>query len=491
MGVWILLAALSGAAPAGEFPGTGTNSTAGGASVLDAESGVGSWIWDEETHGRQECHFWRTFEIPAGATVRQARLRITAHNSYHLLLDNHEVGWGSNWRSLIEYDLSLLLKPGTHVLAVIGFNDFNSTGVFLGGVLLGLRVELTDGRVIEIASDQSWLVVPNDERGWEKKIRPSPKWRAARVVAAVGKAPWGERSSRTIFHAPILHPVTAHYWQSGWFQITLASLCAAVILVCLYLASRLLLQSQAQLVVQRERARIARDIHDDLTGGLTQLVLLGETTRNDLPDRSETRAQVGQICDETRGLLRAMNEVVWLINSQRDTLRDFASYICKCAETFLAPTPIRCRFDIEQELPATACDVGIRRNLLLGVKEALHNVVRHAQAKEVFLRIHRRGQEIVVSVEDDGRGFDPASADRERNGLSNMMRRAAEAGGVCRILSRPGAGCRVEFQVPLAHPRRYLEWLSRHWGSWGREAGWPAAPPGESVSTASKTPTSA
>src|ERR1035437_10934596 len=64
MGVWLLLAALSGAAPAGEFPGTGTNSTAGGASVLDAEFGVGSWIWDEEGHERREVHFWRTFEIP-------------------------------------------------------------------------------------------------------------------------------------------------------------------------------------------------------------------------------------------------------------------------------------------------------------------------------------------------------------------------------------------------------------------------------------------
>jgi signal transduction histidine kinase len=481
-----LLIVLSGAAPAGEVSGLVTNSAAGGVSVLDPKFGLGSWIWDEETHDLQECHFWRTFEIPAGATVKQARLRITADNFNHVFLDGQEIGWGSDWYSLIEYDLSLLLQPGTHALAVIGFNDFEAAGV-----ILGLRVELMDGRVIEIASDQSWRVVPNGERGWEKKTRPSPEWRSAKVVGAFGSAPWTEDSSRTIFHAPILQPVTTHFWQSGWFQITLASLCAAVMLVCLYLASRLLLQSQAQLVVQRERARIARDIHDDLTGGLTQLVLLGETTRNDLPDRSETRAQVGQICDETRGLLRAMNEVVWLINSQRDTLRDFASYVCKCAETFLAPTPIRCRFDIEQELPATACDVGIRRNLLLGVKEALHNVVRHAQAKEVFLRIHRRGQEIVVSVEDDGRGFDPASADRERNGLSNMMRRAAEAGGVCRILSRPGAGCRVEFQVPLAHPRRYLEWLSRHWGSRGHEAGWPAAQPGKSVSTASKTPTSA
>ena len=71
------------------------------------------------------------------------------------------------------------------------------------------------------------------------------------------------------------------------------------------------------------------------------------------------------------------------------------------------------------------------------------------------MRIHREGHRVKVCIEDDGRGFDPASADRERNGLQNMVRRAAEAGGECSIISLPGAGCRVQFNVPLAGPRRY------------------------------------
>src|ERR1035437_8256528 len=78
IGVWLLLIVLSGVAPAGEVSGLVTNSAAGGSSVLDPKFGLGSWIWDEETHDLQKCHFWRTFEIPAGTTVKQARLRITA-----------------------------------------------------------------------------------------------------------------------------------------------------------------------------------------------------------------------------------------------------------------------------------------------------------------------------------------------------------------------------------------------------------------------------
>ena len=157
-----------------------------------------------------------------------------------------------------------------------------------------------------------------------------------------------------------------------------------------------------------------------------------------------------------------MNETIWVVNSQRDTLRDFASYVCKYAETFLQSTPMRCRFDVEPDLPATPCDVGVRRNLFLAVKEALNNALRHSGASEVFVRIHREGPGVVVCIEDDGRGFDPAAADRERNGLQNMIQRAAEAGGECSVTSMPGAGCRVQFKVPLAGPRRHpLNWLAR------------------------------
>jgi signal transduction histidine kinase len=232
--------------------------------------------------------------------------------------------------------------------------------------------------------------------------------------------------------------------------------------VCLFLMGKLMVQSQAQQVVRRERARIARDIHDDLGAGLTQLVLMGETLQSEAPPSSETRLQLGQVCEKTRGLLGAINETVWAINSQRDTLRDLASYLCKYAEAFFQPTPIRCRFDIEPEMPAIPCDVGVRRNLFLAVKEALNNVLRHSRATEVFLRIQRRGREVIVTVEDNGIGFDLASANAERNGLRNMTERAAEAGGECSIVTLPGAGCVIRFTAPLVSPYGYRpQWLVR------------------------------
>ncbi len=96
----------------------------------------------------------------------------------------------------------------------------------------------------------------------------------------------------------------------------------------------------------------------------------------------------------------------------------------------------------------------MRRNLLLAVKEALNNAAKHSGAGELFLRIHRKNQKLVVIVEDNGKGFDPALAGAERNGMTNMFQRMREVGGRCAVASRPGGGCRVAFPVPLAAARR-------------------------------------
>jgi signal transduction histidine kinase len=240
------------------------------------------------------------------------------------------------------------------------------------------------------------------------------------------------------------------FWQSSWFHLLMLSICVVLAALCLWLVGKLAVYSRAQQVVRRERARIARDIHDDLTAGLTRLVLFGEVARSELPEGSEPRRQLAKVCEKARGLSRAMNEIIWMVNSQRDTFHDFTSYVCKYAEMFLEATSIRCRFDVEEDLPDLPCDLGVRRNVFLGVKEALNNALRHSGASEVLLRIRRGDQQMVVAVEDNGKGFDPAPAGRQGNGLSNMITRAAEAGGVCRFISEPGAGCRVEFAVPLA-----------------------------------------
>lgn len=85
-------------------------------SVLNPTWGVGSWIWAPKTHDKQTCRLWRSFEIPRGSTVARAKIHIGVDNGYRLMLDGRELGTGSDWRSITEYDISLLLVPGRHIL---------------------------------------------------------------------------------------------------------------------------------------------------------------------------------------------------------------------------------------------------------------------------------------------------------------------------------------------------------------------------------------
>jgi two-component sensor histidine kinase len=368
---------------------------------------------------------------------------MTADNAYRLFIDGREIGQGVIWYYLTEYDVTPILGPGAHILAVECFNEMLDAGL-----VGGLRVQLRDGRRIEVPTDGSWKIVPNEEKNWTTRRRADPRWTAAVVEVKYGEGSRWQGKQVRITSMPPIKPNVVTFWQSGWFRILMFSSCGLLAGLCLWLFAKLAVHSQAQQVVRRERARIARDIHDDLSAGLTQLVLFGEVAQSELPEGSEPRRQVAKVCEKARNLSRAMNEIIWMVNSQRDTFHDFTSYICKYAEEFVEATPMCCRFDVQEEMPDLPCHLGVRRNLFLGVKEALNNAVRHSGASEVTLRIGWRDQRIIVSVEDNGKGFDPASGARQGNGLSNMTTRAAEAGGVCRIMSQPGAGSRVEFAVP-------------------------------------------
>ena len=424
-------------------------------SILDSNYGLGSWIWTKETHDKQTCRLWRSFEIPKLASVMRAQVTITGDNEYRLFLDGREVGRGSDWRSLTEYDLTWLLFPGTHVLAIEGFNDQDQAGV-----ILGMRIELDDGQIVEIGSDKTWRVVPESEKNWLRRVNPRPEWAEATVIAKLGSLPWWTKPTR-IVKIPPLRPVLLHFWQQGWFQITLLSVCALAVLVCLRLATQLTVQSKAQQLLQIERARIARDIHDDLGAGLTQLVLLGEVTQSELPANSHIRDQINHLCERARDLSRTMDEIVWAVNSRRDTLRDFATYVCKYAQGFLRTTSIKCRLDVEPGLPPKPFDLPIRRNLFLAVKEALNNAAKHSQASELFLRIHQNGEGLLVVVEDNGIGMDSSQPRLERNGFTNMSHRMNEVGGRFCIASVPGKGCCVEFQIERTHVPQSPRWMNQ------------------------------
>jgi signal transduction histidine kinase len=269
---------------------------------------------------------------------------------------------------------------------------------------------------------------------------------------------------------PALQPITLFFWQTGWFQITLLSVCGGVILVSFRLAAQLALHRKERWLLQQERTRIAREIHDDIGSRITQLVLHGEVAQGGLSDTSEMRQQLVQICEEARALLSSMDEVLWAVNPRRDTLRDFASYVCKYAQEFLKATPIQCRLEVDPEMAASALDLPSRRSLLMAIKEALNNAVKYSEATEIRLQIQWQGQRLTVVVLDNGKGFAPEAMKPERNGLTNMAQRMNELGGHCCVSSQPGHGCRVEFNIPLKHPRRHnwfwawgLKPFGTHW----------------------------
>jgi signal transduction histidine kinase len=268
----------------------------------------------------------------------------------------------------------------------------------------------------------------------------------------LGVDPWWKYPTQFV-NLPPFFPVVVHFWQTGWFQIALLAACGLGGLTSLSLMMQLAVQSKAQRLLSLERVRIARDIHDDLGTRLTQLLLTGEEAQSKLPPESEIRDQFDQMCDGARNVLGAIDEVVWVVNSQRDTLSDFVIYICKYAEAFLRSALLRCRFDIQNELPDNSLDMPFRRNLLLTVKEALSNAVKHSDATEVAVSIRLKGKALIVIVEDNGRGFDSRNVNPARHGLKNMTARMHDLGGYCRVQSSPGAGCQIEFEIPLPSTR--------------------------------------
>jgi signal transduction histidine kinase len=411
-----------------------------------SELGLGDWIWPANVSDRQACHLWRAFDIPSGSPVVRAELRMTADNSYVVYLDGREIGRGGDVNNLAEYDLTWFLSPGRHVLAVEAFND-----TFDAGVVLGLRATLANGERVEIFSDLSWRVADNS-RNWKTQKQAAPSWVAPQVVGFVGKMWWTHPNK--MIQVPPSRPPPVHFWQNGWVLAGAVLACLTIAILWARQGVKLALQKRASQMLERERARIARDMHDDLGSGLTQLTLLGEGVRRDMAGDNETRSRMDELCGRTRALLQTMDEIVWAVNPRRDTVRDFAAFVSEYAQEFLAATSIRCRQEVMDEMPDVPLNLPERRNLLLAVKEAIRNAARHSGSNEIKLQLQVVNHVLQVVVADNGKGFASTQARADRNGLLNMQQRLADIGGTFELLTAPGQGCCIMFQLPLHSARR-------------------------------------
>lgn len=206
--------------------------------------------------------------------------------------------------------------------------------------------------------------------------------------------------------------------------------------------------AEQQRAAEAERTRIARDLHDELGAGLTEVSLLASAGLGDfrVEDKSPDRFRL--IADKARALVSALDVIVWAIDPKRNSLQSFADYLGSYAEELLSASNIVCRLRIPIECDAVALPGAARHSLFLAFKEALNNVIRHASATEVELQMKQFDHRLEIAIADDGCGFE-WNAIRRRNGLANLQARLEALSGQCQIASKPGSGTTVKFIVPL------------------------------------------
>jgi signal transduction histidine kinase/ligand-binding sensor domain-containing protein len=270
------------------------------------------------------------------------------------------------------------------------------------------------------------------------------------VIACNSDGVWNKTGvSLTLTSAP-------HIWETVWFRavsgISVLGLSSGMAYLIMRRKHRAQIERlENQRTIDRERARIAQDLHDDLGTTLTQIDILGALASRPGISSTETIEQVGLMQTKSREMVTALDEIVWAVNPRNDSLAALTEYLCSFAEDFLTKASIRCRLDLAENLPDIALQADLRHNLFLALKEALNNAVRHSKASEVWLRLTWDGHAAIFTIQDNGIGFDPDSGTRtDRNGLRNMMERMKNIGGKYEIRSQPKSGTSVEFTILLS-----------------------------------------
>lgn len=246
--------------------------------------------------------------------------------------------------------------------------------------------------------------------------------------------------------------VLPHFWNTAWFQ-SLVVLClgGALALTVRYVSTRKLRRKLVTLqnlhLIEQERARIARDIHDDLGARLTQITLLSDQSQK--AQQEEARASARKISAAARDLAQALDEIVWAVNPRHDTLEGLVEYLTHFADDFLEDTPVHSRIKVPDQLPSSAIPAEARHQFFLAFKEALHNAVKHGSASQIEIDLAAKNGRFEVILVDNGAGFDLANARVRGNGLGNIRQRLERIGGQFELSSHPGRGTRVTLSIRL------------------------------------------
>jgi ligand-binding sensor domain-containing protein/signal transduction histidine kinase len=274
------------------------------------------------------------------------------------------------------------------------------------------------------------------------------------VIACNGDGVWNEEG------ASLALTVRPYFWQTWWF---IGAMALGTVIVGAGSArvvekrrtQQRLKRLEQERALERERTRIAQDLHDMMGAKLCRISFLSEHARRSPAVPAELQEEVSSISDDSREVLQSLDEVVWAVNPQNDTLEHLASYIGQYAQEYFRRTGIECAVTIPARLPMQPLSSQSRHHLFLAVRESLANILKHSKATRARIVMDCRDSKFEITVSDNGTGFDPASNGANSpnsaagfgNGLNNIRRRLDDLGGNCRVESRVGEGTTVRFVI--------------------------------------------
>jgi len=312
--------------------------------------------------------------------------------------------------------------------------------------------ELVRYRWRMVGIDRAWI-----DGGFERTATYNqlpPGQYVFEVDAADGDGRWtGNAASVPIVIEPMV-------WETGWFRglSALGGIAAAGGLALAVIRRRTQRRIEAlerQHAIERERIRIARDLHDDLGASLTEIDLLGALAERGGPTTPEVADRLRSLRGKARETVMSLDEIVWAVDPRNDTLGALGEYMGSFAQHFFRVTATNCRLDIDPEPRDLPIDSEVRHALFLAFKEAVNNVARHAGAGECRIALAASDGELLIQVSDDGSGFDPAATGFVAGeGLRNIRERLVACCGWLRIESTPGRGTTVVMGLPVAERGR-------------------------------------
>jgi signal transduction histidine kinase/streptogramin lyase len=340
---------------------------------------------------------------------------------------------------------SLSLAPGKHVL------EFRYTGLSFDTpdrVRFSYRLE---------GLDQDWVEAGTRRVAFYSFVPPGTY--RFRVIACNGDGIWNENG------ASLSLTVRRHYWQSWWFIGTLALGMITVVTGGVRVVEKRRLQQhlkrlEQERILEQERTRIARDLHDIMGAKLCRISFLSEHARRCEVVTVEHQEEMRSISDDSREVLQSLDEMVWAVNPQNDTLDHLMSYVGQYAHEYFRKTGIEFDLKIPERVPVQPLSSQSRHHLFLAVQEALTNILKHSGATRASIVMTCRAADFEIDISDNGSGFDPVSSESNSpssaagfcNGLGNMRRRLGELGGRCVIASRIGHGTTIQFVLFFDNP---------------------------------------